>query len=234
MPTVHPRFTEVVLAWAAGLVACGSSTGLHMPQPGDAGADVVTDAFVEPELPECEGEHLVHRYVLDGETHVSECLPMMGGTLKWQDTGSTSRPDYRLGFGNPLPGDDLDNPLSGLPEPACVVGFVIDNLWPPMTGASGGLEQLFEFVPYRDERDRTQVRAGMALSYATEGTCRGLDLESAVVDGGTWEVVQGATTPGEWLTVEARDVAFEYLGRTILFEHMRWHVRLGEPSWPGP
>ncbi|MCU0676309.1 MAG: hypothetical protein MUE69_26400 [Myxococcota bacterium] len=54
------------------------------------------------------------------------------------------------------------------------------------------------------------------------------------MEGGTWEVVQGASTPGEWLTVEARDVSFEYLGRTILFEHMRWHVRLGEPYWPGP
>ena len=43
------RFTEVMLVWAASLAACGSATGLPMPQPGDAGTDVSVDAFVESE-----------------------------------------------------------------------------------------------------------------------------------------------------------------------------------------
>ena len=233
MPTARPRFTEVMLVWAAGLVACGSATGLPMPQPGDAGTDVPVDGFVEPELPECEGEHFVHRYIVDGETRVSECLPARGSTRKWEGTGSITRPDYQLGFGNPLHRDDPENPFSGIPAPGCIVGINIDNLWPPTRGAAGEIEE--RRFGYRDEIDRTRVRGWMALAYSLDGeSCRTGEFGDSAPIGGTWEVVQGASTPGEWLTVEARDVSFEYLGRTILFEHMRWHVRLGEPYWPGP
>jgi hypothetical protein len=223
-----------MVVWAAGLVACGSATGLPMPQPGDAGTDVAaSDAFVEPELPECEGEHLVHRYVLDGETNVSACVPAASWTNRWAGTGTTQRPDYQIGFGNPFHRDDPRNPFSGLREPACGVGITIDNLWPPATGTRGNVEA--QTFGYRDEIERTSLKGWMGLTYsADEGSCRVGDIASSEPIGGRWEVIQGASTPGEWLTVEARDVSFEYLGRTILFEHMRWHVRLGEPSWPGP
>lgn len=187
---------------------------------------------VEGELPECEGEHFVFSFVADGVPGVNSCIPMRGNTYFW-GSSARDRPEVRVSFATTLHGPDHAR-VWDLPPPTCDILFVIDNLWPPETGASGTLEP-YEFYVHGENRTRSRAMLAVLNDTTGERCPNGRGSEVAQVTGGTWHIVQGAREPGEWLTVEAYDVTVEpYPGHSIRFDRLRWHARLGEPWYPGP
>lgn len=217
------------------LQACSCSHRVF-PDAGGSDADVA-DVLMDGGALDAGGcddleEYRSFDFVLDG-VRVSYCQPVRGET-RWFRT-NPGRPEYRLVVVYPVLPTDPEFEYLPTP-PLCGATVVIDNVWPPETGVSGEVEPFQRFVG-ADEAERLRVRGMVGLTYDSGDEACAVDRErlEGVATGGSWEIVEGAMEPGEFVTVEARDVEFEpFLGHRLRFNLIRWRARLAEPFYPGP